>query len=46
MKEKVLKMILEKIEKIESNPERLQIIVDTIDIVALKELYNDILNIE
>ena len=41
-KESILRMILQKINEIENKPGRTKLIVDTIDIAVLKELYNDI----
>jgi hypothetical protein len=45
VRDQIQGMILERIEEIESKPNRIKLIVDTIDIVALKELYNDISNL-
>ena len=47
MKEEVLKKILDKINKCEekSQIEGRKFIVDRIDVIALKELYNDILKL-
>jgi len=46
MKEKILQMIKDKIATIENEPTRLKLIVDTIDITALKELHNEILKLQ
>ena len=44
MKEKILRMILAKIKSCEGKI-KTKLIVDKIDVVALKELYNEILKI-
>ena len=44
MKEEILKMILAKIKSCEEK-QKTALIVDRIDVIALKELYNDILKL-
>jgi len=41
MKEEILKMILDKIDKCEAK-QHVKLKVDRIDVVALKELYNEV----
>lgn len=42
MKEQILQLILDKIKECEDK-QKVKLIVDRIDVVALKELYNEIL---
>lgn len=46
MRNKILLMIKAQIESIENKAGRVKFIVDTIDIIALKELYNEILKLD
>ncbi len=45
MKEKILEMILEKIKSLESKLGSNKFKVDKIDVIALKELYNEIIKL-
>lgn len=44
MKDEILKLIIDKIAKIENDPDY-NLIVDRIDVVALKEVYNEIIKL-